>query len=266
MPVDYPKDQEQIQEAHVYLAPPDFHMTVEDGRLRVLQGPNENRSRPAIDPLFRTAARYHGRRVLGVILTGMLDDGALGLMAVKANGGGAIVQDPQTALFPGMPTSALEQVPGATVLPLAEIAAAITRFAGENRGGNGHATSQTAPLVETADEQHRGRPSPFACPDCGGVLWEVEDQGFLHFRCRVGHAFTTANLEAAQREAVETSLWSALRALEERAALYRRMADSASTGNLSATVEVFQQRASHSDENARVLRQFLLEVNREAEQ
>src|SRR5262249_39079410 len=111
-----------------------------------------------------------------------------------------------------------------------------------------------------------GHPSPFACPDCGGVLWEIEDNGFLRFRCRVGHAFTARNLGAEQRHAVETALWSALRALEESASLYRRMAEKANNASHTETAEKFEERAANTNENARVLRDFLLQVNQSDEE
>jgi two-component system, chemotaxis family, protein-glutamate methylesterase/glutaminase len=129
LPLRYPEDREAMETGYIYLAPPDFHMTVEEGRLRVLQGPREKKSRPAIDPLFRTAVDSYGSRVLGLVLTGLLDDGAVGLMTVRAHGGQAIVQDPETAMFPAMPQSALDRVPDATVLSLSEIAPAIERLA-----------------------------------------------------------------------------------------------------------------------------------------
>jgi two-component system, chemotaxis family, protein-glutamate methylesterase/glutaminase len=162
LPSQSPHDGEAIQTGHVYVAPPNFHMTVEDGTLRVLQGPRENMSRPAIDPLFRTAARFYGSRVVGLVLSGLLDDGALGLMVVRSHGGQAIIQDPETALFPGMPRSALAQVPDATVLPLREIAAAIERLAQGDLCAKKAQTATLAPPGEAAKKPRRGRPPSFA--------------------------------------------------------------------------------------------------------
>jgi two-component system, chemotaxis family, protein-glutamate methylesterase/glutaminase len=123
LPVSHPRDGDRIQRGRVYIAPPGFHMVVEEGFLRVLQGPRENLQRPAIDPLFRSAAAAYGRRAIGVILSGMLDDGTAGLMVVNASGGEAIVEDPQSALFSSMPRSALDHVPSAHVAPLPELPA-----------------------------------------------------------------------------------------------------------------------------------------------
>jgi len=273
LPAIHPEDKTRIEKGTVYIAPPNQHMIVEGDRIRIIQGPRENLHRPAIDPLFRSAAASWGRRVIGVILTGLLDDGTVGLMVVRTRGGEAIVQDPDTAMFQAMPKSALEQVPDAHVLPLEEISGNIVRLSREEipeqtityPSPNGKAEKETRitelNMSEIENEDRIGQPSPFACPDCGGVLWELEDNGFLRFRCRVGHAFTARNLGAEQRHAVETALWSALRALEESASLYRRMAEKASDASHDKTAETYEERAANTTENARVLRDFLLQVN-----
>ncbi len=252
-------------------------MIVEGQLLRVIQGPRENLHRPAIDPLFRSAAASYGRRAIGVVLTGALDDGTSGLMVIDAHGGETIVQDPETAMFSSMPASALEQVPHAKVLQLPEIADRIVKLIGEelperpSRARNGDAAVEEIKFAELdmseiEKEPHPGQPSQFACPDCGGVLWEIEEKGFLRFRCRVGHAFTARHLDAEQRHAIETALWAALRALEESASLYRRMADRASGAFHRETASQFEDRASNTSSNARVLRDFLLRVNKDKEE
>jgi two-component system, chemotaxis family, protein-glutamate methylesterase/glutaminase len=273
LPAIHPRDGTVIEKGTIYIAPPDYHMIVEGELLRIIQGPRENLHRPAIDPLFRSAASSYGRRVIGVILTGSLDDGTAGLMVVRARGGEAIVQDPEDALFSSMPQSALEQVPGAIVLPLKKIPDAVVSLTREKIPDEPTTKilQDTQPIKETKiaeldmseieNEDRPGRPSAFACPDCGGVLWEIEDNGFLRFRCRVGHAFTARHLGAEQRHAVETALWSALRALEESASLYRRMAERAANSLHDTTAERFEERAENTTTNARVLREFLLRVN-----
>jgi len=273
LPAIHPKDWTQIEKGTIYVAPPDCHMIVEGEFLRVIQGPRENLHRPAIDPLFRSAASCHGRRVIGIILTGSLDDGTAGLMLVRARGGAAIVQDPKDALFSSMPQSALEQVPDALVLPLQKIPEMVVRLTREEIPDEtvSDRPRDTKPIKETKiaeldmseieNEDRPGHPSAFACPDCGGVLWEIEDNGFLRFRCRVGHAFTARHLGAEQRHAVETALWSALRALEESASLYRRMAERSMNAFHDRTAQKFEERAENTSTNARVLREFLLRVN-----
>jgi two-component system chemotaxis response regulator CheB len=279
LPAIHPADGTPIEKERVYIAPPDYHMIVEGNLLRVIQGPRENLHRPAIDPLFRSAAASYGRRVIGVILTGALDDGTSGLMVVDAHGGAAIVQDPRTAVFSSMPESALEQVPSAQVLPLQEMGERLVQLVQEELPES-MCRSSREPDAETTqeikiaelhmsafkEENHPGQPSPFACPDCGGVLWEIQDNGFLRFRCRVGHAFTARHLGAEQRHAIETALWAALRALEESASLYSRMAERASDSLHMQTADRFNERVSDTKANARVLRDFLLNVNKEEEE
>jgi two-component system, chemotaxis family, protein-glutamate methylesterase/glutaminase len=275
--VVHPEDHTPIERGKIYIAPPDYHMLVEDGVLRVIQGPRENLHRPAIDPLFRSAATYYGPRVIGTILTGLLDDGTAGLMVVRAAGGAAIVQDPATALFSSMPRSALEQVPDARVLSLEQMPAEILALTHEeiplDLTVNGRASKKVQEqafeeskisemdMSEIENDDRPGHTSAFACPDCGGVLWEIEDGGFLRFRCRVGHAYTARNLGAEQRHAVETALWSALRALEESASMFRRMAERAEAMNHDVRARRYTERADTTSTNAKVLRDFLVQVN-----
>lgn len=273
LPAFYPADKTPIRKGNIYIAPPNYHMIIEDGLIRVLQGPRENLHRPAIDPLFRSAAASHGNRVIGVILTGLLDDGTSGLMVIRARGGEAIVQDPKSALFAAMPKSALEQVPDAHVCPLPEIPDLLQRLVRTEAPETAPAADKTEreairetkiaelDMSEIENEHRNGRPSAFACPDCGGVLWEIEDPELLRFRCRVGHAFTAGNLGVEQRHAIETALWSALRALEENASLHRRLKDRALKSHHQTTAKLFEERAANITANARTLRDFLLRVN-----
>ncbi len=273
LPVSHPRDGEMLERGRVYIAPPGFHMIVEDGFLRVLQGPRENLQRPAIDLLFRSAAAAYGPRVIGIILTGMLDDGTAGLMVVRASGGKAIVQDPETALYPGMPKSALAHVPEALSAALDDIPALLLQLVRSpvppesiHPPKADVASAKETRIAELdmsqiSSEDRLGKPSPFGCPDCGGVLWEIEENGFLRFRCRVGHALTAKYLAAEQRHAVETALWEALRALEESASLYRRMAGRATKSGHFLPAQQFEDRASDTEANSRILRDFLLRVN-----
>lgn len=273
LPVCHPADGDAIKRGRVYIAPPGFHMIVESGFVRVVQGPRENLNRPAIDPLFRSAAAVYGPRVIGVILTGMMDDGTAGLMVVTASGGKAIIQDPESALFSGMPKSALDHVPDAQAAPLEDIPALLLQWIRRplSTGTKRPANAPFKPAKETrvaeldmseiSNEERLGQPSPFACPDCGGVLWEIEQDGFLRFRCRVGHALTAKYLGAEQRQAIETALWEALRALEESASLYRRMAGRATQSHHLLPARQFEDRATNTEANSKILRDFLLRVN-----
>ena len=274
LPVVHPCDGDPLLPARVYVAPPGFHMLVEEGFVRVLQGPRENLHRPAIDPLFRSAAAAYGPRVIGIVLTGMLDDGTAGLMVVKSSGGQAIVQDPDSALYPPMPKSALANVPDAHVASLSRIPALLLHSISTPLPAGVVYPEKTlsSAVKETRiaevdmdeisnDEARLGHPSPYGCPDCGGVLWEIEENGFLRFRCRVGHALTAKYLGAEQRHAVETALWEALRALEESASLHRRMAERAAGTRQDLSAKLYQDRASNTEANSRILRNFLLRVN-----
>jgi two-component system chemotaxis response regulator CheB len=217
LPAVHPRDNDAIRPGHIYIAPPDKHLMIEDGRVRVTHGPKENRHRPAVDPLFRSAARWHGQRVIGVVLTGSLDDGTAGLLTIKRRGGIAIVQDPQDALAPGMPLSALEIVRVDYVANIEEIPALLKKLVGvdvmENGKGKSSRLKKETEIAELdnmhaiEDENRPGNPSQFACPECGGVLWELDGEGMLRFRCRVGHAYTADSLSVEQAEAVEGALW-----------------------------------------------------------
>jgi two-component system chemotaxis response regulator CheB len=243
---------------------------IEDGRVRVTHGPKENRHRPAVDPLFRSAARWYGQRVIGVVLTGSLDDGTAGLLEIKRQGGIAIVQDPDEAMSPGMPASALDVVSVDHVAALEQIPELLNNLVMvevmQTRNGKGKSSrlkkeTQIVELDDMAaieDENRPGTPSSFACPECGGVLWELDGEEMLRFRCRVGHAYTAGSLSIEQTEAVEGALWAAMRALEEGASLARRMANSAK-GKHPKLETKYTERAQAKMEHAEVLRKLIVE-------
>lgn len=269
IPAEHPRDGDRIEKNRIYIAPPDYHLLVDRGHLRVIQGPRENHNRPAIDPLFRSAAVAYRPRVIGVILTGLLDDGTSGLMVVRRHGGVAVVQDPRTAMFPAMPTSALERVPDACVERLENIPDLLLKLIAEQvedtppvRDHLAESETRIAEMdmSEIDNEVHNGKSSQFACPECGGVLWEIDQEGLLRFRCRVGHAYTARHLDTEQRHAIEASLWAGLRALEESASLYRRMAERAGSRHEQAR-DTYKLRAEDTSDKARTLRDFLLEVS-----
>jgi two-component system chemotaxis response regulator CheB len=270
LPADHAKDGERIQLGRIYVAPPDHHLLIKRGYVRVVRGPKENHCRPAIDPLFRSAAYTYGPRVIAVLLSGNLGDGTAGLLAVKKRGGLAVVQDPKDAVFPDMPRNALQYVTADYVLPLADIAPLLGRLAGEPAPVGkeeigpevGHIPDDTA-FVEIdmnaiEAENRSGTPSVFGCPDCGGTLWELEEGELLRFRCRVGHAFSAESLLAVQSEALEDALWSAFRALEENASLARRMAVRMRERNLGLAAASFEEKAQDAEQRAAVIRQILL--------
>jgi two-component system chemotaxis response regulator CheB len=193
LPAHHAVDGERVEPGQIYVAPPDHHLIVDRGVVRLGRGPRENRHRPSIDVLFRSAARAYGPRVVGVVLSGTLDDGTAGLATIKRLGGAAIVQDPEDALMPSMPMSALEHVEPEHTAAAADIPALLARLAAEPLPERGAPTvpdelekeSEIAELDPAALEGQRpGRPATFGCPDCGGTLWELEESGLMRFRCR----------------------------------------------------------------------------------
>lgn len=236
LPVKAAVEAERIRPGQAYVAVPDRHLLVADGRLVLGRGPQENFHRPGVDPLFRSAARAYGPRVTGVVLSGMLDDGTAGLAAVKACGGLAVVQDPEEAVFPDMPLNALRGVEVDHSLPVAGIAALLTMQAQEPADGSAapcrevEAIQLESEMGMTVDETRRtlqkiGRSASIRCAECQGPLWEMKDPRVLRYRCEVGHAFTAQSLENGQGEMVERALWSAVSALEEKAVVCRRIAE-----------------------------------------
>jgi two-component system chemotaxis response regulator CheB len=239
-----------IVTGRIYVAPSDRHMMVEDGKLFISQGPRENRFRPAINPLFRSAAIAFRQRVIGVILTGMLDDGAAGLWAVKQCGGVAVVQS--DAQFNEMPKHAIESVDVDHVVPLAEIAPLLVRLTREVPPVPASATPPE--VVRINDQKSKmngaeidmdriGRRSVYSCPECNGALWEVQEGKELMFCCHVGHSYTTRGLDEAQNISVEQSLWSAVRSLKESAAMHVRLAERAVEQGLGAVAALYQKTA-----------------------
>ena len=223
---------EPIRPGRIYVAP-DHHMILRPGRVSLTRGPRENGHRPSVDPLFRSAALAYGRRVVAVVLSGSLDDGSAGLAAVKEAGGVTVVQSPDEAIYPSMPRSAMLTVKIDHVLPVAGIADLLVSMAGdppeERPVMNPDSGPETKVRFDELDPralhepQHPGTPAGFGCPDCGGALWELSEGVPIRYRCRVGHAWTSAALLAEQADTMETALWTALRALEERASLCRKM-------------------------------------------
>lgn len=271
LPARYAVHDEPLVPGVVYVAPPDFHLLVADGRLRVVRGPRENGFRPAVDPLFRTAARAHGARVIGVVLSGGLDDGTLGLLRIQRSGGGAVVQDPEEALVPSMPASALRAVEVDHVLPVAEMPAALLALLDDPVTSDGEPPRRQDrdgdPAEMPTDALRTGRiegpPSVFTCPDCGGSLWEREESGLSRFRCHLGHGYTDDGLVHAQETQIEDALWQGLRALEETARMNRRMAERAEGRRLAALADRYDRRAEDAERRADVIRRVLF-VEREA--
>jgi two-component system chemotaxis response regulator CheB len=232
LPVAYARDGEALAPGRVYLAPPDHHLLICEDGLGVQHGARVNRARPAIDPLFRSAARWRGQRVVGVVVSGSLDDGAAGLAAIATAGGLAIVQDPRDAAFNGMPMAALAAVPSARVAPAAELGSLIADAVAEAVTSDGHRPLDSQLHLETVLEggahtvpRQPGEPSGVACPDCRGAMTQIELADTFHYRCHVGHAFSPATLLHAQSDSAEAALFTAMSILEEQAAVHAQLAE-----------------------------------------
>jgi two-component system, chemotaxis family, protein-glutamate methylesterase/glutaminase len=255
-----------IRASHIYVAPPGFHLTVEAHRMRVVRGARENGHRPAIDPLFRSAALAFGARAVGVVLSGLLDDGTIGLKEIKRAGGTAIVQDPADTEWPAMPLSALANVEVDHALPAKDIGDLLVRLVGKPAAATPlepdeaeRAANELRNITMHMDEREKpGDPSPYSCPECGGVLWEMRDGELLRFRCRVGHAYTSDALGAEQADTVEKALWTALRALEEQSALRHRLAERARMNGHHARAQQFEERSRDLASQAQQVRELLL--------
>jgi len=249
----------------ITVAPPGHHLLVGRSTTRVVRGPAENGHRPAVDPLFRGAARWHGPRAVGVVLSGVLDDGTAGLYALKARGGLAVVQDPDDALYDGMPRNAMAAVRVDAVLPVSAIPGYLVEAVTAKIEVDDEPPpeelvwesemSDMSPEEPVADPLRT--PSPWTCPDCHGTLWEIGEEGPLRFRCRTGHAWSADSLFDGQKEQVEAALWVALRALEEQSHLAARLAQRAERRFGERSYERFRRRVEDLDERARVIREVL---------
>jgi two-component system, chemotaxis family, protein-glutamate methylesterase/glutaminase len=268
LPATHATDGEPIVPGRIYVAPPNHHLLLKRGTAWVIYGPKENGHRPSIDPLFRTAARAYGSRVIGVVLSGNLNDGSHGLRVVKHYGGTAVVQDPDDALYAGMPAAAIEHADVDHVFPIAAIGDLLTRLVRESISEDMSVrrpdeVESERPGKRAAEGEHvnaslGGEPSVYTCPECHGNLWEIREGTLSRYRCRVGHSFTDDSLIVEKGESLEAALWSALEALEEHASLTQRMADRAREFGNDRRLTALEQRVSDLEDRARLVREVLL--------
>ncbi|HUR69820.1 MAG TPA: chemotaxis protein CheB [Candidatus Thermoplasmatota archaeon] len=268
-------DGEAFEVGRIYVPPADHHLLLAKKTIMVTKGARENRSRPAIDPLFRSAAVAHGNRVIGVVLTGYLDDGTAGLTAIKRCGGQTVVQEPRDAAYPDMPLNALKQGDVDHTVPLAEMGATLAVLARKRLGKRIpvpddiriEARIAERVLSDLASVEALGEQAPFNCPNCGGVLWQM-DQGdsddSLRFRCHTGHSFTAPVLLAEQSGKIEETLWVALRMFEERRNLLMTMSErtmrTKRPGGSGARTDAYasvRERAKESEIHIRRIREML---------
>jgi two-component system chemotaxis response regulator CheB len=262
-------DGESILPNRIYVAPPDYHLLIERGLIRVTKGPKENRFRPAVDPLFRSAAYSYTSRVIGVILSGALDDGTSGLWTIKHHGGLAVVQDPMDAEVPSMPENALREVAVDYVVPVAEMAELLTRLANQeapNLEAPMQEDEQTEIEIKIAAEDNAlesgimkfGELTPYTCPDCHGVLSKYMDGNRPRFRCHTGHAYSSDTLLATVTEKIENSLWSVIRGIEESIILLNEMGDYLAKSKQVNLAALYFRKALEAEQRVHVIRQTVV--------
>lgn len=256
------EDGEEFRPSVVYVARPDYHLLIKENQLMVTKGARENRFRPAIDPLFRSAAVNHGSRVIGVVLTGMLNDGAAGLAAIQRCGGSAVVQDPADAAYPDMPQAALNAITVDHCLPLSQMGGLLSTLIGTQPP-----CSKAVPddirteaeiaervLSDVAQVSTLGSQVPYNCPNCGGVLWDVSGPKSKRYRCHTGHSFTATTLLVSQTEKIEETLWSSLRMFEERKNLLHKLASESTNTQIK---KGYAERASETKVHIERIRTML---------
>jgi two-component system chemotaxis response regulator CheB len=282
LPASHAIDGEPFYPGHVYVAPPDRHLLLAPGgQMRLTRDARENHFRPAVDPLFRSAARHYGRRVIGVILTGALYDGAAGLIAIRAAGGLGVVQDPRDAVVAAMPENATQLAGADDTVPIARMAALLVNLVREVStqeaggkpmnadappGGGPDPIEKAAKTVEEtfvaqARNERRGEVAPFTCPECGGSLWQVDEPRLIQFRCHVGHAYNAEALLAEQSDALEAALWTAVRTFREKSILARQMAGTERNKGNEGTARRFEEQAEQAARYAKLIIEHVLQSN-----
>lgn len=270
LPASHPADGETFHEGHIYVAPPDHHLLINEDSVRVVRGPQENRFRPSIDALFRSAARAHGPRVIGMVMTGYLDDGTVGLQAISKQGGITVVQDPDEAEYPSMPRSALRYVNVDHSVPIAEAGALLLRLVGQEPAPRDKfPTSLEIEIEAKIAEQEMntkeylenvrkiGNLTSYTCPDCNGSIWQIGNDEPIKFRCHVGHSFTGDVFSTEQTQNLENALWSAIRIMEEKVTFARQMADRRRGQKKQKAADSYDEQADGLDREVTSIRDLI---------
>lgn len=265
LPVETAQHGEAFEQGRVYVAPPNHHLLVKPGHLHTSMGPKENHSRPAIDPLFRSAAASYGSCVIGVVLTGMLDDGASGLLAIRRCNGVTVVQNPIDALYSEMPESALAAVNPDHCVPIDIMGEVLVRLTREPAKTSVPVPKDIQLEIKIAEqvmsdipaENSLGKLVSLTCPTCGGPLWELDEEAVGRYRCNVGHGFTRQTLIKEQNDAIERTLWIALRTLEERAKVQTKLARQEWTRGRQDSAVIYENKAKESHSHVEQIRQLL---------
>lgn len=272
----HPTDGEIIQPGHIYVAPSDHHLLVEYDQVIVKKGPKENRFRPSIDALFRSAAYTYGPRVIGIVLTGMLDDGTSGMWSVKRMGGICIVQEPEDALYASMPNHVMEYVAVDFVVPLPKMALLLSDLVTQSveplpdkSGLPAEERSRLEAEVNIAAQDYAfdqgildmGDLTQLTCPACNGALISIKEGKLIRYRCHTGHAYTATSLLAETHNVVEESFWKGIRALEEAVILLEQSGQQFLAGGNKAAADEFMQKARETKERARQAHDFIFDYN-----
>jgi len=279
LPASHPQSRTVMRPGHIYVAPPDHHLLVDGECVEATKGPKENRFRPSVDALFRSAAYTRGADVIGVVLSGLLDDGTSGLWTIKRRGGTAVVQAPEDAEYDSMPQSALRHVEVDHSLPVSELAALLVRLTGEGQRREGKDDMDDQELhrlkveVEVARNERAyqrgilalGEVVPLTCPECHGALVQLREGTQLRFRCHTGHAFTADTLLSGITQSSEDKAYELLRLLEETDILLRRLAQHHHALGDPRTAQVFLDKASEPDQRTAQARALALANQRLSE-
>ena len=255
-------DKEFIKPNRIYVAKPDHHLIIEDGKMRVTRGPKENRFRPAVDPLFRSAAYVYGNQVIAIILSGALDDGTAGLCTVKRYGGIAVVQDPHDAEVPSMPQNAMHEVEVDYCLPATELANLLVEISQQKLNENSEAMkdAQTKIEIDIAAEENAlqkgifkyGELTPYTCPECHGVLSQLKEGNLVRYRCHTGHAYSSDALITSITENIEDNLYKVIRGMEESILLLNHIGDHLAEANQPKLAALYFQKAKETEERSAV--------------
>lgn len=267
LPVMHPFDGQKMERGQIYVAPSDYHLLIDGEDIRLSRGPKENHFRPAIDVLFRSAARSHGSRVTGIVLTGVLDDGAAGLFAIKSRGGRAMVQLPSDALFADMPRNAMKAVDVDYCLPISEMGVILESMVNENDGAKEGAVPEGMELeVKIALDydgfahgvMELGELTSYTCPECHGALASIKDGKLIRFRCHTGHAYSLNTLLVDVTKSIDSTLWDALRTIEESELLMSHLAGHLREQGQDGAAETVLQKAREARERAKIVRKLVL--------
>jgi two-component system, chemotaxis family, protein-glutamate methylesterase/glutaminase len=262
LPAVVAEDGKEYERGCIYCAPAHCHLSIRDHTTVLTRGPRENGYRPAVDVLFRSAAREHRSRVIGVVLSGGRDDGSAGLYAIKARGGLAIVQDPAEAITPNMPQNALNMVDVDFCLPVRQIADVLVELANGKatdvtESANGENVMEDHATADRPTSEPPGNQIPVACPECNGPLYEIKDGELAHFQCFVGHAFSPESLSEQHTEALERALWTAIRKLKERVVLHKQLAERKRNKGEEELLKRLEESVAASERDLKLLRDIL---------